>query len=150
GQLFVALLALYVLVIDLRSPTRQLTGIGGVALVVGAVAVVWVCMLVRYVPRSVHRGVAAIAVAFPLLGLFQFWYETDYVPRTSTPMVDIQVALAEIGRSGSTIPLAADLTLHNRGSAEADSIGSLVRITAYTRGTEVQQPSAPLIARAMD
>ena len=150
GQLFVALLALYIAIIDLRSPVRQFTGVSGLALVIGGIGVVWVCVLVRWVPRSVHRGVAALAVVFPLLGLFQFWYETDYVPRNSTPMVDIQVALKEVSRSGSTVHLAADLTLHNRGSAEADSIGSLLRITAYPSGAEIQQPSANAIARAMD
>jgi hypothetical protein len=150
GQLFVALLALYVWIIDLRSPMRQLTGLSGVALVIGGIAVAWVCVLVRHVPRSIHRGVAAVVVLFPLLGLFQLWYETDYVPRNSTPMVDIQVALKEVGRTGSTIHLEADLTLHNRGSAEADSIGSLLRITEYARSTKPQEPSANAVARAMD
>lgn len=144
SQIFMAFFAGYFWLIDLRSPVSQLTGWTGFVLTLGTAAVWWILYLGKHARATFTRGVAALAAVVPLLGLFQYWLDTDYLPRTSRPLIDIQADLTPIGATGRTVHLLAKVTLHNRGTVQADIGGSLMRITAYPRG------AAPMAARPVD
>jgi hypothetical protein len=162
SQALIIGLAFYIVVIDLNSQVRQWTGVTGGAIVLGVIAIIWMYALRIYV-TAIHLSRATkvsggiLAAAGLVFGLFQTWYQTDYVPRTSFPKVDMTVELVELNRIGSMIHLAANITMENDGSVEAESIASLMRITGYPRSV-TQQPSSPLeiaqrplpVALAMD
>jgi hypothetical protein len=150
SQVFVAFLAGYIVLIDQRSPVSQLFGKAGIGLVLGLFAMVWILYLGRYATTFVTKGVAIAAALVPLLGLFQFWLETDYLPRTSRPLVDIQADLSPIGASGPTVHLLAKVTLHNRGSVQADVAAGLMRVTAYPKHLPPMAPTPSAIADGMD
>ncbi|NDZ92948.1 hypothetical protein G3I13_19300 [Streptomyces sp. SID6673] len=145
GQSLVVLFALYVFLTDIRSPVNQFHTVAGVAIVLGIVAMVWV---VRLAPAVVgfHRRVwGTILALIPLLGLFQFWMETDYLPRTALPAVDVEMKLAETGRSGEIVHAEVAISLHNRGNLTVDIVGSVLRVTAYSArfpGTEISHSLA--------
>jgi hypothetical protein len=150
SQISVLFLAAYVCVIDARSPRVQIFGVTGIALVMGTIAAAWVIYLGRHVKPSFTRGMTAVVALFPLLGLIQFWMETDYIPRTSRPLVDIEAELLPVGNSGDTIHLIAKVTLHNHGKMQANIAGGLMRVTAYPNNLPEQAPTPTAMAAGMD
>jgi hypothetical protein len=46
----------------------------------------------------------------------QFWLQTDYLPLTSLPLVDITTDLTPMGKTEDTVYLEAKVTINNRGS----------------------------------
>jgi len=146
SQFAVAVLAGYILLIDLRSPFPQHLGITGFACIIGIIAAFWVLYLARhrYLHGGITNGLKAFAALIPLIGFIQFWMQTDYLPRTSVPLVDVTAALMSTGKTGDTVHLEATVTLNNRGSVPVNIGGTLMRITAYERrtGTPDQVPDA--------
>ncbi|MEV3903717.1 hypothetical protein AB0K11_15435 [Mycobacterium sp. NPDC050551] len=150
SQISIAFFAGYVWLIDLRSPVSQLTGWTGFVLTLGATAVVWIVYLGPHARATFTRGVAVLAAVVPLLGLFQYWLDTDYLPRTSRPLIDVQADLTPIGNTGHIVHLLAKVTLHNRGTVQADIGGTLMRVTAYPRGGEPQAAGPVYVAAGID
>lgn len=150
SQIFVVCLAAYVWLVDERSPVRQLIGITGVALVFGAIALTWVIYLARYAHGAVNRGAVVVVSLFPVLGLVQFWLQSDYLPARSLPLVDVQAELTPVGYSGSLIHLSAKLTLQNRSSVAVDIPAGLMRVRAYPYGTSEEPATADTVASYLD
>jgi hypothetical protein len=135
SQFFIVPLALYVVLIDLRSPYLQFLGITGIAIAMGAIAIFWTLRFIRYASTALaKRGVAFAAALVPLAGLLQYWLDTDYLPRTSRPFVDITGELKPISRIGDKVNLAAKITLHNGGKVQVNGAGGIIRITGYPYG----------------
>lgn len=150
SQIFVVCLAGYVWVVDERSPVRQVGGVTGIALAFGATALFWVIYLARHVRGAVSRGAVAVVALFPLLGLVQFWLQSDYLPARSLPLVDVEAELTPVGSSGSIIHLSAKITLHNRSSVAVDIPAGLMRVRAYPVGVTEEPATADTVASHLD
>lgn len=150
SQIFVVCLAAYVWLVDERSPVRQLIGVAGVALTFGAIALFWVVYLARYAHGAINRGAVVIVALFPVLGLVQFWLQSDYLPARSLPLVDVQAELTPVGFSGSIIHLSAKVTMHNRGSVPVDVPAGLMRLRGYPFGVPQELPTPEAIASHLD
>lgn len=150
SQIFVVCLAAYVWLVDERSPVRQLIGITGTALVFGAVALFWMVYLARYTHGAINRGAVAVVALFPVLGLVQFWLQSDYLPARSLPLVDVQAELTPVGSSGSIIHLSANLTIHNRSSVAVDIPAGVMRVRAYPFGVPEEPATTNTVASYLD
>ncbi|MGA5462491.1 hypothetical protein [Mycobacterium sp. NPDC050041] len=150
SQISMAFFAGYVWLIDLRSPVSQLTGWTGFVLTLGASAVWWIVYLGPHARATFTRGVAVLAAVVPLLGLFQYWLDTDYLPRTSRPLIDVRADLTPVGSTGHIVHLQAKVTLHNRGTVQADIGGTLMRVVAYPRGQAPMDAQPVDVAAGMD
>lgn len=156
GQFSVAVLAGYILLIDARSPFPQFffdwskpsTLIGlfvpALAYVLGIFGVFWFYYLIQHWRGPVTSGMKALVALIPLVGFVQFWVQTDYLPRTSLPLVDITTELTPTGRTGDIVQLAAKVTMKNRNSVPVNVGATVMRIVAYPRatGTPTQLPDA--------
>lgn len=141
SQVFVAGLAVYVWMVDQRSPESQLVGVTGIGLAVGGIALLWVLYLGRYARGAFSRGAAVAVALFPLIGLGQFWMQTEYLPGSARPLIDVSTELSPTGSTGPIIHLSAKVTLHNRGSVQAEMHAGLMRVTAYPVGTPAEPAS---------
>lgn len=141
SQVFVAGLAVYVWLVDQRSPRSQLMGVTGVALAMGGVALFWVLYLGRYARGAFSRGAAVAVALFPLVGLAQFWMQTEYLPASGRPLIDVSTELSPTGSTGPVVHLLAKVTLHNRGSVQAEMHAGLMRVMAYPAGTPAEPAS---------
>ncbi|GBE63574.1 hypothetical protein MFM001_00360 [Mycobacterium sp. MFM001] len=150
SQIFIAGLAAYVWLVDQRSPVSQLLGITGVALMIGGIALIWVLYLGRYARTAVTKGAAVVVALFPLIGLVQFWMQTDYMPQASRPLVDVSTELSPIGSTGPNVHLLAKVTLHNRGSVQADLHAALVRVTSYPVGTPTEPATTDTLLASLN
>jgi hypothetical protein len=131
GQLSIAGLAGYTVRTDLRSPLPQ-PFVAVFACILGIIAIFWVFYLLA------HRGggplsasSATIVALIPLLGFVQFWLQTDYLPRTSLPLVDVTTDLTPTGKRGDIVQLEAKVTINNRSSVQVNAVATVMRITAY-------------------
>jgi hypothetical protein len=142
AQGFVALLAVYIFVMDFRSYEKNRWTLI-ISACAGLFAIAWVLRLGRG-SVSVHwsKSTAAIAALIPLAGLVQFWLQSEYLPSLTTPMVDVSTELTPTGRTGSIIHLSAKVTFHNRGSFTIMAPAGLMRITAYPRDSQ-RRPRSP-------
>jgi hypothetical protein len=130
AQVLAAILAFYIAFSAWRSQTNLPVAL--VALTLGVVGVRWVLRLGKAAKLYWTRAATVIVALFPLAGLAQFWLQTDYLPKTTLPQVDVSTDLSEVGRTGpTTIILSAKVTLHNRGTVAVDMIGGLFRVTAH-------------------
>ena len=68
----------------------------------------------------------------------QFWLQTDYLPRTSLPLVDVTTDLTPTGKSGDIVQLEAKVTINNRSSVQVNAVATLMRITAFPRATGIR------------
>lgn len=150
SQIFVACLAVYVWLVDQRSPVSQLLGITGIALALGGIALLWVLYLARYARGAVTKAAAVVVALFPLIGLIQFWLQTDYLPETSRPLVDSSAELSPMGATGPVIHLLAKVTFHNRGSVQADLHAALMRVTSYPVGTPTEPATPDTLLAGLD
>jgi hypothetical protein len=75
----------------------------------------------------------AIATLIPLVGFAQFWFQTDYLPRTSVPVVDLTTEMSPLGQTDDIVQLEAKVTINNRNSVPVYVGATLMRITAYPR-----------------
>jgi hypothetical protein len=153
GQFSIAVLAGYILLIDLRSPFPQFFHFGhydwskpstfiplrvaGLACILGIIAIFWVFYLIRHRRGPVTAGMKAIVALIPLLGFVQFWIQTDYLPRTSLPLVDLTTDLTPTGKTGDVVQLVAKVTIKNRNSVPVNVGATVMRITAYPRATGI-------------
>ena len=150
GQLLVIVFAGYVILMDVRSPNTRVIGVSGIAATLGLLALMWVLRLGRFAKKAFTKGVAVIAALVPLLGLFQYWLETDYIPRTSRPRVDINLELEPLGSTGNVIHLSAKVTLHNRSNVQVNAAGSVMRVTGFPRSAAQQWAHPHAVASAID
>jgi hypothetical protein len=137
SQFSIAALCVYIVLIDLRSPFLQfdwasgLFPVTGVASIIGLFASFWVLFLVRRWRGPVSAGMKAIATLIPLVGFGQFWLQTDYLPRTSVPVVDLTTEMSPLGQTRDIVHLEAKVTINNRNSVPVYVGATLMRITAY-------------------
>jgi len=145
GQFSIAVLAVYTVVIDVRSPLCQITVGVIIAGVIGIIAIFWIVYLRGHrAGRPLPKWTPTIVALIPALGLVQFWLQTDYLPRISLPLVDVTTDLAPTGKTGDIVQLEAKVTINNRSSVPVNVGGTAMRITAYPRGTgiRIQLPDA--------
>ncbi len=144
SQFSVAALCAYVMLIDLRSPFLQiwqfdwkskLFPVSGVACILGLFAIFWVLALIRRWRGPITATMKAFVTLIPLVGFAQFWLQTDYLPRTSVPLVDITAELKPLGQTDDNIQLEAKVTINNRNSMPVTVGATLMRITAYPLGS---------------
>jgi hypothetical protein len=147
SQFSIAVLAGYIVLIDLRSPFPQFFDfdwskasppliplrVTGLACILGVIASLWVFYLIRHWRGPVTAGMKTIAALIPLVGFVQFWMQTDYLPRTSLPLVDLTTDLTPTGKTGDFVQLEAKVTINNRSSVPVNVGATLMRITAYPR-----------------
>jgi hypothetical protein len=150
SQIFIAGLAAYVWLVDLRSPVSQLLGITGAALTVGGIALLWVLYLGRYARSAVTKGAAVAVALFPLIGLVQFWMQAEYLPQASRPLVETSSELSATGSTGPIIHLMAKVTLRNRGSVQVDMHAGLMRVTSYPVGTPTEPATTEALLPGLD
>ncbi len=133
AQLLIAFLALYIVVTAMQSqplPVGWLVTIA--AAVLGIVAIGWVLLLVRTAGFQWSKTATVIVALFPIGGLVQYWYQSDYLPAMTDPLVDVSTDLSPIGRAEPTIVrLSAKVTVHNRGKAKLYEPAGLMRVSAY-------------------
>jgi hypothetical protein len=145
GQFFIAGLAVYTVVTDVRSPLPQLF-VAGFACILGIIAICWVFYLLGQRGGGPLSAWSATVVALiPVLGFVQFWLQTDYLPRTSLPLVDVNTDLTSTGKTGDIVNLEAKVTINNRGSVPVYVGATVMRVTAYPwrpPGTPTQLPDA--------
>jgi hypothetical protein len=153
GQFSIAVLAGYIVLINLRSPFPQFfhfdhfdwskpstlipLRVPGLACILGIIAIFWVFYLIRHWRGPVTAGMKTIVTLIPLLGFVQFWIQTDYLPRTSLPLVDLTTDLTPTGKTGDIVQLAAKVTIKNRNSVPVNVGATVMRITAYPRATGI-------------
>ena len=102
---------------DWSKPSAFITlRVTGFVCILGIVAIFWVFYLIRQWRGPVTAGLKAIAALIPVLGFVQFWLQTDYLPRTSLPLVDIATDLTPTGKTGDIVQLEAKVTINNRNS----------------------------------
>ena len=119
GQFSIAVLAGYTVLTDLRSPFPQVF-VAGFACILGIIAIFWVLYLTRHWRGPLSAGAKTIVALIPLLGFVQFWLQTDYLPRTSLPLVDVTTDLTPTGKTGDFVQLEAKVTIKNRGSVQVN------------------------------
>jgi hypothetical protein len=139
AQFSIAVLAGYTVLIDARSPLHQITVGVIIACILGLIAIFWVVYLLRH--RSglpLPKWTPTIVALIPALGFVQFWVQTDYLPRTSLPLVDVTTDLAPKGKTGDIVQLEAKVTINNRGSVPVYVGATVMRITAYPKATGAQ------------
>ena len=144
GQFSIAGLAGYTVLTDRRSPVPEFN-VQLFACVLGIIAFFWVFYLIPHRPGRLTAGSATIVALIPLLGFVQFWLQTDYLPRTSLPMVDVTTDLTPAGKTGDVVFLEAKVTINNRGSVPVYVGATVMRITAYPwqpPGTRTPLPDA--------
>jgi hypothetical protein len=140
GQFSIAVLAGYTVLTDVQSPFPQFF-VAGFAGILGIIAIFWVFYLLGHWDRPLTAGTATIVAFIPALGFVQFWLQTDYLPRTSLPLVDVTSELAPMGkRQDNIVQLEAKVTINNRGSVPVYVGATVMRITAYPKppGTPTQ------------
>jgi hypothetical protein len=146
SQFSIAVLAGYITLVDVRSPFPQFFGfdwttpshlipirITGLACILGGIAIFWLFYLIRKWRGPVTAGMKVIGAVIPLVGFLQFWLQTDYLPRTSLPLVDVTTELTPTGKTGDLVQLAAKVTINNRDTVPVNVGATLMRITAYPR-----------------
>jgi hypothetical protein len=136
--------------VDQRSPVHQLGGVTGIALAFGGIALLWVVFLGRYAHGTIGRGAVVVAALFPVLGLVQFWLQTEYLPQSSIPLVDVQAELSPAGSTGPIVHLKAKYTLHNRSSSQLDLPAGLMRVYTYPKSTSTEPPTPEAVAAHLD
>src|SRR6201996_6021217 len=140
GQFFIAGLAVYTVVTDVRSPFPQFF-VAVFACILGIIAICWVFYLLgQRGGGPLSAWSATIVAVIPVLGFVQFWLQTDYLPRTSLPLVDVTTDLTPTGKRGDIVQLEAKVTINNRSSVQVNAVATLMRITAFPRATGAGTP----------
>jgi hypothetical protein len=145
GQFSIAGLAGYTVLTDRRSPFPEFF-VAGFACILGIIAFFWVFYLIPHRPGPLTAGSATIVALIPLLGFVQFWLQTDYLPRTSLPLVDVTTDLTSTGKTADKVYLEAKVTINNRASVPVYVGATVMRITAYPShptGTPTQLSQLP-------
>jgi hypothetical protein len=141
----IAGLAVYTVVVDVRSPLPK-PFVAGFAGIIGIVAICWVFYLLgQRGGGPLSAWSATIVALIPVLGFVQFWLQTDYLPRTSLPLVDVNTDLTSTGKTKDMVFLEATVTINNRGSVPVYVGATVMRITAYPwrpPGPRTQLPDA--------
>lgn len=132
AQVFVLLLAGYIIVTDLRSPIRNWSVMAMAGLVLVA-AFLWFVLLGPKSRLEWTKSALVVTALFPLAGLLQFWLQNYYIPSTTMPLVDMSTELSPQGWSGPILHLSAKVTIHNRGTTRVNIANSLMRVTAYPK-----------------
>jgi hypothetical protein len=159
GQSSIAVLAGYTLLTAYRSPfppqffhfdhfdwskpwtliSRSVPlSVAGFACILGIIAIFWLLYLFRHWPGPVTVWTTTIVAFIPILGFVQFWLQTDYLPRTSLPLVDVTTDLTPIGKTGDIVQLEAKVTINNRSSVPVNVGATVMRITAYPQATGIR------------
>ena len=140
GQFSILGLAGYTVLTDRRSPFPEFR-VTGFACILGIIAFFWVFYLIAHRPGPLTAGSATIVALIPLLGFVQFWLQTDYLPRTSLPLVDVTTDLTPMGKTEDIVHLEAKVTINNRGSVPVYVGATVMRITAYPSGRPSGKPT---------
>ena len=134
AQVLIAFTGLYVVATAQGLPLlRSGKCVVAVAVLLSAVAVAWVLRLVKTAGFQWSKTATLIVALFPLGGLVHFWFQSDYLPKMTDPLVDVATDLSPIGRADNIIRLSAKITVHNRGGAKLTEAGGLMRVTAYRK-----------------
>ena len=154
AQLLIAFLALYIGMTAQSSKPLPWRGwlVVATAAVLGIIAIAWTLLLVRAAGFQWSRTATVIVALLPLGGLVHFWYQADYLPKVTDPLVDVSTDLSPIGRAeGNIIRLAAKVTVHNRGQAKLYEPAGLIRVTGYPNNAPPNtNPTPPEIEHATD
>jgi hypothetical protein len=150
GQFFIAVLAGYIVLTAVRSPFPQYW-VAGFAGILGIIAIFWVFYLLGHWRRPLSAGTATLIAFIPVLGFVQFWLQTDYLPRTSLPLVDVTTDLTPTGKREDIVQLDAKVTINNRSSVPVYVGATMMRITAYPPppGTPTQSTQLSELPRAI-
>lgn len=124
SSLATVLLSAYLLVLEWRSPQLNYV-IVAICVLFLVVNIVWLFLCLPVAPRAIGKGWGAVAALFPLLGLAQWWLQTDYLPRHERPLIDMQATLEEVGRSEGKAHLRGTIVFENQGPVHAAHLGSL-------------------------
>lgn len=143
AQVATLFMAIYIIVIDAFQAPRINWLVLAVTAAISLLALLWILVLLDRVALRKTRNALIVTSLIPLAGGLQFWLQNYYIPDTSAPQVDISPQLSPQGKTNSTIHLSAKVTVHNRGAARVNVTAALMRITAYGRTTEPQQPHIP-------
>lgn len=153
AQLLIAFFALYIGMTAQSSMPLPWWGwlVTATAAVLGIVAIAWTLLLVRTAGLQWSRTATVIVALLPLGGLVHFWYEADYLPKVTDPLVDVSTDLSPIGRAeGNVIRLSAKVTVHNRGQVKLYEPAGLIRVTAYQNSASANSnPSPPETEQAI-
>jgi hypothetical protein len=103
---------------------------------------VWLELLKQGVRPRLPVAATALAILGLLIGLFQFWYEKDYVPSTAEAGLSEQVELtAGPVPDGKTRPeyVTANVTLKNVSGTKVRMMGSHYNVWNYEPGKDEPQ-----------
>jgi hypothetical protein len=152
AQILTAVLALYIIVVGVITDPLNMTetfqshdwraiAVFALAGLAGLVALGWMLVLGGYTQIRWTTTTVLITALVPLSGFSQYWLQNDYLPASSAPQVDVSVDLSPQTKSGQVTHLSAKVTMHNRGTAQVNVAGALMRVTAYPKTTH--QPEVP-------
>ncbi|MFH8661907.1 hypothetical protein [Streptomyces afghaniensis] len=83
------------------------------------------------------RSVWAVFIALlPLASLFQFWYQTFYLPTHERPTVNVEADLEEVRRQGKVSHMRGTVTMDNVGKATLSTLGSIYAVTGHGMDAE--------------
>lgn len=152
AQILTAVLALYIIAAGVitdplnmpetfQSHDWRAVAVFAIASIVGLVALGWMLVLGGYTQIRWTTTTVLITALVPLSGLSQYWLQNDYLPASSAPQVDVSVDLSPQTKTGQITHLSAKVTMHNRGTAQVNVAGALMRVTAYPKTTH--EPEVP-------
>ncbi|GGT88868.1 hypothetical protein [Streptomyces coeruleorubidus] len=87
-------------------------------------------------PEYLQSSWAIFIALLPLASLFQFWYQTFYLPTHERPTVNVEADLEEVRRQGAVSQMRGTVTMENVGKATLSTLGSIYAVTGHSMDTE--------------
>jgi hypothetical protein len=143
AQAPVVVVSLYIVLVESRRTVTLSSPVVVIAALMGIVAVCWLIRLRKAGTLQWSKTAAIVVALCPLVGLVQFWLQTEYLPSTSKPLVDVTADLSPMGRSGPIIRLSAKVTIHNRATVPVTIVGGLMWVTTYPAPAPATSRSTP-------
>jgi hypothetical protein len=136
--LLTILLCLYVFLSALRTASTQRPYVTSIALALGFVALVGLRVFAREVRRTfIHIGTIALTTVGTTVGVWEFWYQSQYAPSQAGHAVTLRVGLDRAGERAPT-------TSSGRASATRTSAEGAWRSSAPRTRSPGQCSSAAL------
>ena len=153
AQTFVGVLAIYVLLSVARDqPLAAPIDVVAVASLVLAVfiTVVAIHILLVLLPAIGNLSIVgkSLIALIPLVAIFQLWLQSVYLPSNSPPLIDVSATLTNAGHTGGIIHLKATVTVHNRGTVEAEVLSSFATVTSPQSTGAAPKPDQ--VAKSLD